>query len=237
MGTAGFIKVMMKRAAVILFLLGQTWCCGATLMLNAEFPDGRAIHYTIPENTSTYYVLERSQDLAGFSAIRMFLGQPAPVLEFTFDLRLQPQCFFRVGELSVFSPRDTDGDGIDDVYELQHPGLLDPLDPTDAWKVSSGSGLSNYAEYLRDRFGDQNGVVNLFSAETSVLVGKAIEVPGVPEVLSRETSVLLGPAIELHSVAEVYSREVSVLVGPAIEVARVPEVYSREVSVEITAGP
>jgi len=44
-------------------------------------------------------------------------------------------------------PRDADGDGIDDVYELLRSHFLDPLDPADASRDQDGDGFSNKAEY------------------------------------------------------------------------------------------
>jgi uncharacterized protein YjbI with pentapeptide repeats len=49
---------------------------------------------------------------------------------------------------SMDRPRDTDGDGIDDVYELLRPHFLNPLDPTDANLDTDGDGRSARQEYL-----------------------------------------------------------------------------------------
>ncbi|GEM_PF-1179106 len=42
---------------------------------------------------------------------------------------------------------DSDEDGIDDKYELDHPTILDPLDPDDAAMDPDGDGRSNLREY------------------------------------------------------------------------------------------
>jgi hypothetical protein len=55
--------------------------------------------------------------------------------------------FYRVVQLSINDPLDTDNDGIDDVYELEHPGFLNPLDSADAEKDFDGDGRSNREEY------------------------------------------------------------------------------------------
>jgi hypothetical protein len=55
--------------------------------------------------------------------------------------------FYLVENFPLGQPRDTDGDGIDDVYELQRSHLFNPLDATDADKDSDGDGLSDLAEY------------------------------------------------------------------------------------------
>jgi alpha-tubulin suppressor-like RCC1 family protein len=46
--------------------------------------------------------------------------------------------FFRIGKIPVTSPLDTDGDGIDDVYELRRSGRLNPMDPRDAETTFGG---------------------------------------------------------------------------------------------------
>jgi uncharacterized protein YjbI with pentapeptide repeats len=45
-------------------------------------------------------------------------------------------------------PLDFDADGIDDVYELRRPSILDPLITTDAFLDPDGDGRSNLEEYL-----------------------------------------------------------------------------------------
>ncbi|MBX3748233.1 MAG: Ig-like domain-containing protein [Verrucomicrobiae bacterium] len=56
--------------------------------------------------------------------------------------------YYLVRRVPVASPLDTDGDGIDDVYELQRPGWFNPLDPADAAADFNGNGISNLEEYL-----------------------------------------------------------------------------------------
>ena len=60
--------------------------------------------------------------------------------------------FYRVQRVPVTEPLDTDGDGIDDVYELQHRPQLNPLSATDAGLVDpKGGGLTYFQEYQRDK--------------------------------------------------------------------------------------
>jgi hypothetical protein len=65
--------------------------------------------------------------------------------------------FYRVRQVPLGDPLDVDGDGIDDVYELRHPSLLDPLNPADAGLDADGDGLSNLEEYRR---GSDPAVIN-----------------------------------------------------------------------------
>lgn len=57
------------------------------------------------------------------------------------------RAYYRVEEIPISNPQDSDGDGIDDIFETQHPLLLDPLEPADASEDADGDGDSNLAEY------------------------------------------------------------------------------------------
>src|SRR5688500_10872977 len=46
-------------------------------------------------------------------------------------INLSQSAFYRVREVPVSEPLDSDGDGLDDVYELLRPLYLDPLNPDD----------------------------------------------------------------------------------------------------------
>ena len=86
-----------------------------------------------------------------------------------YAVQLGPQQgFFRVQAHDIFTPADTDGDGIDDRYELQHPECLNPLSYYDASQPCLTNGMSNYQYYLRDLFGGPGTAVQVFSHETSV---------------------------------------------------------------------
>ena len=66
--------------------------------------------------------------------------------------------FFRV-RLSddVLAAQDSDGDGIDDLYEFRHPQFLNPEDPTDAGKDWDRDGRSNLEEYRDGTDPDDQG--------------------------------------------------------------------------------
>ncbi len=57
------------------------------------------------------------------------------------------RAFYRIEGIAQSDPRDSDADGIDDVFELRHPRLLNALDPSDADEDADGDGDSNLEEY------------------------------------------------------------------------------------------
>ena len=97
------------------------------------------------EDPGSYYLLQFSHDLVTWESADMTLGTPSQV-EVGPGV---PKGFFRAIPYSKYAPLDTDGDGIDDAYELAHPDILDPLDPADGSHLAqNGNGLTNYQIYL-----------------------------------------------------------------------------------------
>lgn len=76
--------------------------------------------------------------------MKMGTGSPYQLVEPVTDGRR----FYRVRERSLIDPEDFDGDGLDDVYELNHPLSLDPLSAADARLDPDGDGDENWLEYL-----------------------------------------------------------------------------------------
>ncbi len=54
---------------------------------------------------------------------------------------------YEVVSIPVALARDHDGDGLDDVFELEFAAILDPFDPADAARDSDGDGATNLEEY------------------------------------------------------------------------------------------
>ncbi|MBL9167659.1 MAG: VCBS repeat-containing protein [Verrucomicrobiales bacterium] len=54
---------------------------------------------------------------------------------------------YRLLAVPLERPVDADGDGLDDLYELDRPQILNPLDPTDASEDADHDGYTNKAEY------------------------------------------------------------------------------------------
>ncbi len=65
---------------------------------------------------------------------------------------IEAKVFYQVLEIPLDQPRDTDGDGIDDVYELERPAQLNPLDAADASQLAPGGGGKAYLQdYVEQR--------------------------------------------------------------------------------------
>ena len=176
------------------------------------------------DDPGSYYLLQYSEDMIHWGPIDMSLAEQS-------TLELVPNVkkgFFRALPYSENAPLDSDGDGIDDVYELNHRELLNPLDPTDGSKLSpNGGGLTNYQVYL-----------NLFRITSyKILQRESREVSvfnfGSPsatfEANTREQSVFnFGSP---SATFEANSRELSLYNGEAVPYSDLLQIETREVSI------
>jgi hypothetical protein len=83
--------------------------------------------------------------------------------------------FYRIRRIPLAAPGDLDGDGMHDVFELEHPRILDPLSAADARIDSDDDGDSNLAEFQRGTDPESGGPTRLrasspASGETGVSV-------------------------------------------------------------------
>lgn len=185
--------------------------------------DGLAI-VEFADDPGKYYLLEYSEDLKNWGPADMSLGDPS-------QLEIVPgvlKGFFRAIPYGKHAPLDSDGDGIDDIYELNHREFLNPLDPTDGSKLSpNGGGLTNYQVYL-----------NLFGITSyKILQRESREISvfnfGSPsanfEANSREQSVFnFGSP---SATFEANSREISLYNGQHVPYSDLAQIETREVSV------
>jgi hypothetical protein len=174
----------------------------------------------IDSDPLSYFYLKQSTDLENFTPFSMVLGN----LPTTWPLSAEdvPTRFFRVTEISLFAPEDSDGDGIDDVYEIRHP-ILNPLDGSDG-AFLSGNGSLTYLQEYQSVLGVDTGPPVVFSREVSAFnFGNELG-----STISREVSVFnLGPPI---FAVDALSREMSVFNGESAPPTEIFEVFSRELS-------
>jgi hypothetical protein len=188
--------------------------------------EGNEFHFTMAAAVGYYFSFQYTDDLTRpFTTVEMAFGDPGPTYIHT-PAPDEPRFFVRAEAISVFAPRDSDGDGLDDLWEIGHP-YLDPLDPTDAGKPSPNiAGISNLDEY-RSRFGLNSAKPQYYSREVSAFNFGAPS--ALFEAISREQSVFnFGGGF---GSLDALSREVSVFNGEHVPIAGYPEAYSREVSV------
>lgn len=196
---------------------------GSTSLIDVEEIDG-GFRFTTQWSPSNYYILEETPDLQNFGAIEIDLGENAPIWDVLIQPQLQPRAFYRVDPVSVFTPRDSDGDRIDDVYELHNPLILDPLNPDDANLDPDGNGRTHLQEYLA-RFG--LGALSVIQAREVSIFNRGLAFAAY-DVQSREFSTfnLGSPSASI----EAFSRELTAFNGSGIAIADFPIVVSRELT-------
>lgn len=185
--------------------------------------EGEVVTVEFAENPGAYYLLEYSADLINWRIVDASLGI-ASVLDIRDALSRN---YFRAIPLSLYSPQDTDGDGMDDVYELNRSTLLDPLNPNDGSLDPDGNGLTTYQEYLK-LFGlIQYNILQRETREWSLFNfgGPSARL----EANSKEQSIFnFGSP---SSVFESNSRELSVFNGNELPVSELLQVEARELSI------
>jgi hypothetical protein len=117
-------------------------------ILSLSLEPGGTRKLAFAADTNAYYILYTGTAVTNVTEARaMTLGAAG-----TGELRdTYPQLaaqFYRIAQVPLAQPLDTDGDGIDDVFELTHPGCLNPLDATDATGDCDGDARSNLQEYV-----------------------------------------------------------------------------------------
>jgi len=215
---------------------------GESLTIEA-IPTPTVLSLRVPDNVAAYYRLDLSTNLPIFAAWAMDLGYQGA--EWVVSYELGPAAaFFRVFNQSLWAPTDTDGDGMDDVWELDHPGVLDPLDPTDAGLDPDGNGLTHLQEYwqIYGRRTLRNEAISreltLFNFESPLTRFEAISremtlhnLPVervIPEAIAREVTLYRGERPPHPDYHDTISRAVTLYNAPPEAVF--PEAIAREIT-------
>jgi len=132
-------------------LLAAGQGAGATNRIAMELDSNRVLHLAFPSLTTEYHLVSYSDSLTGslWGLTGALLGAEGAIgWQDEESLGRSGQLFYRVLTRPVTAPADSDGDGMDDVFELRHAAVLDPLNPADAEEDADGDGLDNLAERL-----------------------------------------------------------------------------------------
>lgn len=184
-------------------------CVGCSSMFSAFLPaatlsiqriDEESMELSLSPDPSSYFLLQQSTDLAAFLPYSMVLGETSNQWSIYPDPEV-PTRFFRARIISIFAPEDTDGDGIDDLYEIRHP-VLNPLDPSDA-SLDPDNNRQTYLNEYRATYNLGDGKREAVSSEVSVFTTRPFGGPAV-ETISDEVSVFTsrpfaGPGFEAIS--------------------------------------
>jgi hypothetical protein len=144
---------------------------GGEIRILPQVAGTNAFTLTFDCATDAYYQIMAAGSLESgkWTVANMGFGSPSQV-SWTGSF-LQAIQYFRVGAAPRSAPRDEDGDGLDDVFELSHPGF-DPLDSSDAlrdtdsdgmpdgWEIIHGQDPSSRADMMADT--DNDGFPNLY---------------------------------------------------------------------------
>ena len=173
----------MRPAACATLLLSAATAPAATLSIENSEPGVLTLRPA--QDPAYYFLVQQSTNFSTYANFAMQLGNdPTPWSIYLEDA--PPQRFFRARPISIYAPEDTDGDGIDDIYEIDHP-VLNPLDPNDAALISGGTGKTYRQEYL-ERYYLGDGKRQAVSQEVSVFTTRPSTDPAYL-ALSEEVSV------------------------------------------------
>lgn len=136
---------------IALILCKSTLASAQSFQITNVFINPQAkLTVKFPSDTNSYFILNRNSVPLNISnGVAMVLGT-AGGGQLTDSSAAVGKAFFKVQKVSLALPHATAGDGIDDVYKLQHPNVFpDPLNPIYATLDFDGDGVSNLREYQR----------------------------------------------------------------------------------------
>ena len=216
-----YLRVQIKIGFILLF---PVLAFAALPLVDVEM-DGLTARFTTPEAAHIYFVLTESENLMDYSPTGIAVATESMIWESPAPLNVD-KWFWVMRTYSVFAAVDSDGDRMDDMYEIARPGILDPINPDDAHLDPDGNGLTHLQEYLLFYFGGEGAAPQFYSHEVSTFnFGAPREKQGS---LSREITAFNFGA-PLASV-EAISRLVSIYNGSGFNPSGIPQVYSRELS-------
>jgi hypothetical protein len=143
------MKAGLMTRGLLVLALGSVGVHAQNLVITSIAVTNGSVQIGFPGSVDSYFLLEATPSLnAPLSPVSAMLGANASQ---TFQQVSggSASMFFRIQKAPLTSLNDMDGDGLPDVWELQHG--LNPLDPTDAPRISTDgvhTWLQLYQAYL-----------------------------------------------------------------------------------------
>ncbi|MDD4341790.1 MAG: hypothetical protein PHO14_06100, partial [Kiritimatiellae bacterium] len=134
----------------MLGLLAPQPASNATNSVLLTFASNRVVQLEFPSWPTGYHMVRYTDSLTNTSwgVTSMLLGATGTLAWQDEEVFAEKNTvYYQILSRPLLAPADSDGDGLDDVYELRHAGILCPLDPTDAAQDADGDGLTNLEEY------------------------------------------------------------------------------------------
>ena len=121
------------------------------LWIFGDVKTNRGYHLAFTSLTSDYHLVSYTDSITNgiWGLTNLMMGAEGELIWDDEEAGAKSaQRYYRIISRPVSQPADSDGDGIDDVFELRHSAILDPLNPDDAGAHDAdGDGLSNLQEY------------------------------------------------------------------------------------------
>lgn len=146
-----FSRLLVLGCVMALLVSGPGGWAQGLEILSLSRGEGGRVEIRFEGAADSYYVLRRTEQVQlPLAPVNLARGVEGP------HILTDPQppvnaAFYRVEQIPLASPLDSDNDGLDDVYELERSTVLDPLDAGDAGDDPDGNGLSHLQEYLSAR--------------------------------------------------------------------------------------
>jgi hypothetical protein len=144
--------------------------------INVTIGSDDKLHLRYPADPNYYYILSRGDTVTNIVlATGLALGEgPQGELADPVGAVTRPASFYRIRKVPIAQPLDTDGDGIDDVWELGLPAQLNPLNASDAQLPSAGPGSQTWKQaYDNEQSASQLPVAYFPELSSTVLADAA----------------------------------------------------------------
>lgn len=142
---------LIRSGLRLALLIPLVWCAQSADWAVTEVlvpADGR-VSVQFPSQADSYYILyrgDRVTDIRQPTQLQLGAAAAGVLVDLSGTAGREAQ-FYRVDQVLRSAPRDVDGDGLDDVYELTQTGRLDPLDARDAATDPDGDGRTILEEF------------------------------------------------------------------------------------------